>query len=120
MRVKTGLGGQGVVTMAEPNEPHPNKHFEMKTMRIEKAADGSFIIHHEMGLKKSAMGKAGYDNGYMSRERNDEVHTAAGPSELVAHIKKHFGAKKSKEMTPKPSDEDETGERADSGDEDEY
>ena len=111
MKVSKGLGGIGAVTMAEPNMPHPNHHFEMKQMNISKAHDGSFVIKHELGLKKSAMAKPGFDSGYSSRERDSETHTAAGPKELIAHIKKHFGAPaKKKEVMPAASDEDEAGE----------
>lgn len=106
--VKVGLGGRGTATTMEREEPHPNSHFEMKEMHIKKAHDGSFIIRHEMGLKKSAVAKPGFDNSYMSRERESETHTAAGHKELMEHMKKHFGVAKPKAAPmPKPGDEEE-------------
>ena len=110
MKVSKGLGGMGAVTMAEPSMPHPNSHFEMKEMRIKKADDGSFVMEHRMELKKKHEGKSGYSHGY----RDSETHTAANVKEVMAHVSQHFGgAKKSKEMVPQASAEDEAGERAD-------
>ena len=111
MKLSTGLGGRGTVMESEPSKPHPNSHFEIGSMNIKKADDGSYVMEHRMELKKKFEGKDGFHGGY----RDSMVHTAAGPAELMAHIKKHFG--KSKEVMPKASDEDEAGERADSEDE---
>ena len=87
MKISTGLGGRGTVMESEPSKPHPNSHFEIGSMNIKKADDGSYVMEHRMELKKKFEGKDGYHGGY----RDSMVHTAAGPAELMAHIKKHFG-----------------------------
>lgn len=113
MKVRPGLGGMGAVTMMEPEKPHPANHYEINEMRIQKAKSGGYVIHHHMALKKKFAGKPGYQTGYETRNPEPEMHTAADSKELMAHIKKHFGA--SKEMVPQASAEDEMGEREDEG-----
>ncbi len=111
--VKRGLGGQGTVATMESEAQHPSSHYEMKEMHIKKADDGSFVMRHEMGLKKRHMGKPGYSQGYRSENPEPEIHTAGNVAELMAHTKKHFGGKsKSAPAAPgegEPDADDEMG-----------
>lgn len=89
MKVSAGLGGRGTAVSIERKE-HPNSHFEIGSMRVEKAHDGSFVINHRMRLKKKHEGKEEFSHGY----REEETHTAADGEQLMAHIAKHFSGKK--------------------------
>lgn len=95
--VKAGLGGKGAVTSIESSR-HPDSHFEMASMNIKKADDGSFVVEHRMQLKKKHDGK---NDGMVGSWREPEVHTAASKEDLMAHVGKHFGFKKS---LPKDAD----------------
>ncbi len=89
VKLTTGVGGRGT-SMSMERKPHPNSHFELGHMRIERANDGSFVINHRMRLKKKHEGKGDeYSGGY----REEETHTAGDTKELMAHVKKHFGGK---------------------------
>ena len=110
MKITAGMGGRGAVTTMERTE-HPNSHFEMHEMRIEKAKDGSFAIHHHMRLKKKHEGKDEFRGGY----REPELHTAGDAKELAAHVLKHFGGAKvakaaSQDSEPDSGDENEASE----------
>lgn len=88
-KVKPGLGGKGTV-MSMASTKHPDSHFEMNSMNIKKADDGSFVVEHRMQLKKKHEGKDMYHGSY----REPEVHTAANGKDLMAHVGKHFGGMK--------------------------
>lgn len=88
-KVKPGLGGKGTV-MSMASAKHPDSHFEMNSMNIKKADDGSFVVEHRMQLKKKHEGKDMYHGSY----REPEVHTAANEKDLMVHVGKHFGGKK--------------------------
>lgn len=103
MKVKPGLGGRGAVTSMESMK-HPNSHFEIESMNIKRAHDGSFVMEHRMGLKKKHQGKDEFHGGY----REPETHTAADEKELMAHVGKHYGKVKGVPATPKPAAEDES------------
>ena len=88
--IKAGVGGRGTSTVIERKE-HPKSHFEIGEMRIQKAHDGSFVIKHDMRLKKRHEGKG---EEYMHSYREPETHTAQNPKELMAHVQKHLGGGK--------------------------
>ncbi len=88
-KVSPGLGGRGTAMSIERKE-HPKGHFEIGEMRIQKAHDGSFVIKHEMRLKKRHEGKEDYYGSY----KEPETHTAQSKEELMKHVQKHFGGGK--------------------------
>ena len=67
MKVRPGLGGRGTVTSIESMK-HPNSHFEIGSMNIKKADDGSFVMEHRMELKKKHQGKEMYHGSYREPE----------------------------------------------------
>ncbi len=108
--VKAGVGGRGTVMEMDTHKPHPASHYEIGEMRVKKAQDGSFVIHHHMQLKKRHMAKPSFETGWDARNPEPEVHTAADHKELMAHMKKHF-APKGVPATPQPDNEaEEAGE----------
>ena len=88
-KITPGVGGRGTVTVIE-RKKHPDSHFELGELRIEKAHDGSFIIKHHMRLKKQHQDSEEYMHGY----RDEETHTTPDADGLVAHLRQQFGKKK--------------------------
>lgn len=108
-RINPGLGGRGTVTTIE-RRPHPPSHFEMHEMRIQKADNGGFVVHHHLQLKKRHENKEDYMGGY----KEPETHVVPNPQALMSHMKKHFGGTKvapaAASPAPDPNDAVEEGE----------